>query len=429
MKKLIFLSFALIFLSACNNDDTVSCYSDSNCKDNISYHAHFISVADALQNAEEMFNAISENTRSRTVSKVQTITKMVTRGYENSELPDTLYYVVNYGLEDGFAILGADDRFEAVYAISDEGRLNAEDLDTMPGLILFKQNMLNDMEDRIEANDIVIGINPPYETKYQKYGPYLSVKQRKWHQGYPFNDLCDINYTLGIVYNAGCVPIAVATMMAYYSWPEQYNGCYYNWDYINNDDTDFSYTEYIVRDVRRKENLDVYHTYEDMAKTNATSADYHNVKRTFQNMGYAVYGDFSYFKTYEVTEELKYRPLLMRGKGKEYVPFEYPEDDEDWDGEEDYGEPTTAHMWIVDGFYRQLQYVNGRYLETQSMPAYYHCVWGWKYSLANGYFKWGGKSGFGPMPDSKDDTDPNYGGKNVYHFYQDVKFLGVKPMQ
>ncbi|MFR6556742.1 MAG: Spi family protease inhibitor [Alistipes putredinis] len=50
----------------------------------------------------------------------------VTRSEATADVEDLLY-IVNFENEAGYAILGADDRLEPVYAVVDEGSLTTED--------------------------------------------------------------------------------------------------------------------------------------------------------------------------------------------------------------------------------------------------------------------------------------------------------------
>lgn len=53
-------------------------------------------------------------------------------------------------------------------------------------------------------------------TTRKQVGPLLKTT---WHQGAPFNDLCD-------GHSAGCAPVAMAQLMYYYQYPQtlSYNG-------------------------------------------------------------------------------------------------------------------------------------------------------------------------------------------------------------
>ncbi len=86
-----------------------------------------ISLEEALATADRMFAELDGTTRSgaREVSSIQTLTvKTSTRG-EDIEFP--AYYLVNYGEEDGFAVLSANRHLGSVFAIGEEGRLQMED--------------------------------------------------------------------------------------------------------------------------------------------------------------------------------------------------------------------------------------------------------------------------------------------------------------
>lgn len=88
-----------------------------------------ISLEDASNRAESIINLIEKerHTRSngkRTIRSVDYYINPSTRGGESI---DTLLYLINYGDEQGFALVSADERLDPVYAISDEGHLNFSD--------------------------------------------------------------------------------------------------------------------------------------------------------------------------------------------------------------------------------------------------------------------------------------------------------------
>lgn len=65
-------------------------------------------------------------------------------------------------------------------------------------------------------------------TTRKQVGPLLKTT---WHQGAPFNDLCD-------GHSAGCAPVAMAQLMYYYQYPQtlSYNGYTFSWNTIPEED-------------------------------------------------------------------------------------------------------------------------------------------------------------------------------------------------
>ena len=130
---------------------------------------------------------------------------------------DTLFYVINFENDEGFAILAADDRTDPIYAIIDEGNFH-------PASMQNEQNsgFLGFLEGSIETlfNDVsnpqnvsrrywqTYPTNPPlsddaYENNTRKTIKVEPLLKTKWNQGNPYNAYCPDIYT-------GCVITATA---------------------------------------------------------------------------------------------------------------------------------------------------------------------------------------------------------------------------
>lgn len=154
------------------------------------------------------------------------------------EKKQNLFYIVNYQ-EGDFIIISADKRISPILAYSDDSefRTNADEYSS--GLIEWlsttkegiqyvrKNNILQSEEIKNEWNNLSTSkLEPdPYdcEDQYEEVSPLLSTK---WHQGCGFNDFMP---NLNCFYlpcqraYAGCVPIAIAQVMKYHSYPTNYN--------------------------------------------------------------------------------------------------------------------------------------------------------------------------------------------------------------
>ncbi len=102
--------------------------------------SHVVPVEQALEDLQGLLEAIdapAENgaaTRSGGIRRVKSVTTVspeaLSLGGTRSETTanvEELLYIVNFENEAGYAILGADDRLEPVYAVVDEGSLTTED--------------------------------------------------------------------------------------------------------------------------------------------------------------------------------------------------------------------------------------------------------------------------------------------------------------
>ena len=165
----------------------------------------------------------------------------VTRSEATADVEDLLY-IVNFENEAGYAILGADDRLEPVYAVVDEGSLTTEDfryaVTVTPeqaeadGELVFPLQMvaqaaiggvdtggggngivggpITDIEHWWPEGQQPVGIDyEPWETKEQS-GILLKTR---WNQTKPYNYLCPIENGKNCF--AGCVPVAVAQILVF----------------------------------------------------------------------------------------------------------------------------------------------------------------------------------------------------------------------
>ena len=102
----------------------------------VSGHSDKISIEEALQNAEQIFTDLDGSTRSK-VRNVKSIKAFASCANTRSDMGgDTLYYVINYNDEAGFAVMSANRNYGPVFAIGEEGNLEMND--TIDNVILAK---------------------------------------------------------------------------------------------------------------------------------------------------------------------------------------------------------------------------------------------------------------------------------------------------
>lgn len=82
----------------------------------------------ALEQANVFMSRIEKPATRGTSRSVESVSVITEGALTRSASQDTLLYVVNYNDNLGFAILGADMRLPSVYAISDEGNLDVDDV-------------------------------------------------------------------------------------------------------------------------------------------------------------------------------------------------------------------------------------------------------------------------------------------------------------
>lgn len=192
-------------------------------------------------------------TRSGGVRRVKNVTTVSpealspggTRSEATADVEDLLY-IVNFENEAGYAILGADDRLEPVYAVVDEGSLTAEDfryaVTVTPeqaeadGELVFPlqivaqaaiigiENTDTDADGGVApmsddgrhtgdlGGDVLRREYTPFVVQ-EKVSPLIPVK---WGQGYPYN--ASVTQINGTCCQAGCTAIAVAQVLVSNYW-------------------------------------------------------------------------------------------------------------------------------------------------------------------------------------------------------------------
>ena len=158
----------------------------------------------------------------------------------------------------------------------------------------------------------------------ETYGPMLSTY---WHQGSPFKDLCDGN-------SAGCAVVALAQLMRYYEFPQQfsYNGYSFDWDTIPIVADPTSDQSKLIKIVRLATNT-MPVPLSDLSWTTPA-----NMETGIEFFGYNVtrQDDNTQDVKYEVLHN--HRPVIMLG---------HQTNDLDLPGSLEY--VGNSHYWVVDG--------------------------------------------------------------------------------
>lgn len=226
--------------------------------------SHFVSEEQALEHLTRAL-AVVDAPGTRTSGKQRTVRSVTrvssessafgtTRSGETEEAP--LAYIVEFEKGQGSAILSADNRLDPVVAIYDTYVITEEDLRLKiePEAWRTPENLYCEEDDDyyLGANNIDFGNRDILFRETQFIGSYLDTPiggqvirdeagewelsegnvlpllTTQWHQDAPFN-----NKTPGS-YPAGCVAIALAQIMAYHGYPQDY--C--DWDLAKQYDTD-----------------------------------------------------------------------------------------------------------------------------------------------------------------------------------------------
>lgn len=128
IKRLLFIACTLAVVSCTQSRFETPIQSGT------SETAVYRSLEEGLEIADILFSNMDGETRSvaRTVKSVETINQAT-----RSSSPESTFYIVNYDNNEGFALLSADKRLEAVFAIAEEGQMHLSDTISNKPLALY----------------------------------------------------------------------------------------------------------------------------------------------------------------------------------------------------------------------------------------------------------------------------------------------------
>lgn len=351
-----------------------------------------IPINDALKSADEMLDLISPQTKtrsSRSVSSIEIIgerTSPLTR--TNGTSADTLFYLVNYDDNQGFALLSADLRTKPIYAISDTGNLNIEDTVFNKGLAMFMENAREDaiisasgrgngITDslNIDSNRPVFPVDNYKKEILHEVSPKIKYYPSRWDQDSPYNKYCKYN---GDPAPVGCIALAFTQMVSSKGKPSKFAGRNYDWNAITAADENSPLMDdlaYFLRQIGGSQYLGIDY------KPLGSSSNIKKVHYTLQSLQIPSSEVLPYPGSLPDNEY----PALVTGYKKEA-------DDK-------------GHAWIVDGNL-SLKITSMMYEEGYAYYHYEHCVWGWG-GTSNGYYSWSSSKGFGDHPLDHGPNDPD----------------------
>ncbi len=396
----LFLLAVVKLFASCDNDTALTQSPQTE-------NPNLIGIEEALDNADAMFSQVYGSTRAiRRPSSIVRFGSSKTRTSDDEGLEG--YYVVNYD-GGGFSVLSADKRQNgSVYAISNVSSLNLTDTIENKGLGMY----LNEILPSIASKASIKPIDPEYPgepidpidpgwTYYNKHSdPLLAGFHSKFRQGEPYNYYCNLRAPENVRYIVGCVPLAVGTVMGYYSWPSSLEGYSLDWNAMHNSSQNLLWAR-LFEILGRKRYVDAQYSH------NVTSAYSKNIPRAFVNAGYTG-AKYESFDTSVVNASLGNKnPVLC-------------------DGIEDGA--NSGHEWIIDGGFTK------GYIEMPITPddqkkkvydSYYHCVWGWG-GMANGYYLYSHSRGLGEILSELDPGNypyqaPSYNKLRIVHGYKPNK--------
>lgn len=367
---------------------------------------------------------LGKNSLSKSTSNVRC--DVVTRqkssiSKSGSQDTDTMMYILNYGNDEGYALVCADIRVpDQILAFSESGCMNTET--DNPGVQLFmdlaegymdasifdierKRDSLEDVlhdkfYDAISCNgkqlskSRTVVESRTIEYYHSTFGPEILGKQEPllhtyWNQKSPFNDYVPFCSDEGCskVHRcpAGCVAVATSQLMAYWKYPQIVDGVVMGWNSLYFKDRfqedSIIRTNSIYRS--RVATLLKYVGAKVKMKYGCKSSSSSTPKAVsyLKSIGYNVSGIIN-FRSYDAIKSLFNKRPVYIGGFREYSNKQY----------------SHGHDWLLDGYIEErttcthyyVQIVTYRddfgTLQTESYYTtsqdndpkdYFHCKWGW----------------------------------------------------
>lgn len=372
--KFLFI-LMVIFLGACSQDMVMNVPKEEPIE-----VSSKIEIGEALKNAEAVFAELGGGTRSsnRTVKSIQCVASY--NGTRGSELADTMYYLVNYDNEAGFAVLSANRNNGLIFAIGEEGNLTFED--TVGNKCISR--FFSYLDEKISRNsiqtrsDVIIRPTFPSDTIVEEVAisevnfPKLTSTVNLW-PGRDITPLYD---------KYPHVVISFAQTLTNFKQPSRWTSNRYPFDTIkldwslintykldkNSDVSDQGFIE-----------IDKLMSLVDESFINGSEFDFNMIKWFGDNYGYDIdqlYSPPMNVGGHEHQEPLDsnaefWREALSEGRliiAGDFFPY--------------YFEVESLTSWVVDGFMR---YKDNHRLKEYDADTLFHCVWG-RGGNCNGYY-------------------------------------------
>lgn len=302
-----------------------------------------------------------------------------TKDNANMEL-DTLLSVINFGNDEGFAIVSTKDN--QILAVTESGDLSVEDLTKDYSNEDFENNpkavISSYVTNFIIGPTIPVGPAIPDDSINMGYvvtGPWVTetqihpLVQIKIGQDAPYNNYCPIINSQHCP--AGCAAIAVIQIMSANQYPNTIGGITYSWNTIINRYKTHAATQTVLAQWIRTIGDECKMAY----SINGSGTEIDSVKKClllysrYKNINIVMNPDYEdIYSMLQKRTPLYYRGVRTKENGQ-----------------------SSGHAWVVDGCIYQKQCVQlydhndvltGEYYEIRN---YVHCNWGWNGSC-DGYY-------------------------------------------
>ena len=393
MKKLVnfsvaFMTTTLLCLS-CQKEDVVARMDVTPTKsENVQKGktAH-VSYKDAIQIATEAVAMLEGGVTTRSgVKRRVDLSKVkyhVTPQTRSGEGGDTLYYVVNYADNAGFALVStsrADG--DPLIAVTEQGNFTPGEETGNPGFDMYIDLLNGRVDDgRTGIDPEFPGFGPFYEYTLMSESEVEPMLRVRWGQWDPYNLYCD-----NPLYPAGCVAIALAQIMSFHEHPTSFTRTHddssviqsLNWTGIKfSPDANYCTVEnrqgiaHLIREIGKRTIMD--YTIEGSGTSEVRAI------QCLPSFGYSSGASLQDYNLSRIQAELNNnRPVYMRGS---------------------YNYATVGHAWVVDGYYSRFEvlieyYESGRggdrtiISETPIHTNHLHINWG-EHGYGNGFYNAG----------------------------------------
>ena len=353
-KGLLFSMLTMLALSGCNNetiDEVLFKEPISHIESNQER-----AISTATKALQEMRQTTKNNDDEYFVKSIYPI--LSKRPATKALNSDTLLYLINYN--DGFAIVGARNYTDQIFAISDNSQMSITDTVANP----VSANLINSYANFVSDDLLNRGVSTAQSDIIVNVLEYMPpMIQAKWGQRGGFCAL----YTDGGP--AGCVPVAVAQVCYYHKKPQSFNGYQFDWNLMQNikKSSDFKNNPEAGQQVSRF----FYEIAQNMDTKNGSTYE-SKIVPCFSSMGYE--SAYSYLDIHTVKWGIlnRHEPAIICATSD-----------------------AGRHAWVVDG-YRETEtktpHPNG-YDYVYQYDYYLHCNWGWN-GIADGYYRYANSMGF-----------------------------------
>ncbi len=363
----LFLIFIILLClaSSCSKDGVEA---DEDTSYVSSQNDYDVSV-DLAKSVAMKFSKAQTSLKSLQSDSEKNIKSIITFENDNNE---PLIYVCQYD-SVGFVIISGSKKDTPILGYSETGAFDFDststDYEAIADWINIRKNRVEELKNDTSISvsedidvywDAMMPTDDEDEEEYtstgEEVGPLMSTK---WGQGCGYNALlddCDGNTTLCNKVLAGCVAVAVAQVMKYWEYPDDYD-----WSEMPYS-SGTTETATLMRDLGA--DLDMTYT------CTASSAYTSDVPDLLVSYGYSSNVSYTSYSTSTLLTELKNgRPVILRGVDTS----------------------EGGHAWVCDGYtrtkYTTIHNPDTKYeysVSTYTSP-YLHMNWGWKGSY-NGWF-------------------------------------------